>query len=300
MHGSPGILGCTVITERVHPNEVLKNTMYNNATAFFIESRNVRQVPARLDGVLCAVFLSCYNVERKKSMWCWRLCLIHRYVHERDCLQLLVWSGDTCDGVPRFFHFDSYDGPRSQSYISQFYYKQVVSQHHTVVFLNQVSGIFLQPNKTMADCVNKDDDCFQCDPNGPDYIIIPRKRLGPDIELTKDIGSAFPQLFNTKPRVPFTHASPPKADIPFIEYRRLIKKPDVEFNRRKYPRQKRCKAIPVDDDGAQWVDPPQGFSFQRKDMHFTTVYVEDSPGRLLVEPADHDLVGIPVIETVKE
>ena len=65
IHGLPGILGCSRIRERVNPDAVMKKSDYNDATAFFIESRNVGKVPSRLDGVLCAVYLQDYNLNPK-------------------------------------------------------------------------------------------------------------------------------------------------------------------------------------------------------------------------------------------
>ena len=150
----------------------------------------------------------------------------------------------------------------------------------------------------MADCVNEDDHCFQCDPNGPNFITIPRKLLDPNIQLKKEVGPAFPKLFNSKPRMRFTHAMPPKPDMAFLQYRRTVKKPNLKWNRKKEKRAKTYNALTTNE--SKWVDPPKAFSFQREDMRFQTVYVEDSPRRLLVESANHELIGIPVIETVEE
>ena len=215
-------------------------------------------------------------------------------------MSLLVWNGQVRDNetggkVPEFFYYLPDNSSDQKLYCNQFVFQQVRSHDHPVVFLNQVCGYSLLQHLITVPKVSVADQCFQCDPNGPDSVPIPSELWSTIIK--KGVPGSFPDSFNTKPGSHFRHAVPHKLGVTDRLYRRRIFKPKLLTNRNQRSRGNTFHGVA---DEVKWMDPPRKFNFERQENHYRLVYVEDSKHRVAIKPGDRELVGIPFIHEVKE
>ena len=78
------IKGQLFCNERSNPEKILHKAEYNHSTTFFLENRNLHDLPSQLKGCLCAV-----RSASSKNIDDFKLCFTHKVDYEHDCLQHL-------------------------------------------------------------------------------------------------------------------------------------------------------------------------------------------------------------------
>ena len=82
------IKGRLFCRERAEANTIYKQSKYVCSTTFFIENRNLHNLPPKLMGCTCVIrSVTSDNIDDFK------LCFIHKADYEHDCLQYLEWIG---------------------------------------------------------------------------------------------------------------------------------------------------------------------------------------------------------------
>ena len=85
-HGT--IKGRLFSKQRVHPNDVMNKEEYDFSTTFFLENRNLQNLPYALKGCLCAI----RNVDSTNDAD-YRLCIIFKADYAHDRIQYVHWIG---------------------------------------------------------------------------------------------------------------------------------------------------------------------------------------------------------------
>ena len=82
------IKGRILCRERVEPQKTIRSPLYDLSTTFFLENRNLHNLPSMLRGCVCAIRdVHSDNVEDFK------LCFIYKADHEKDVVHYLEWIG---------------------------------------------------------------------------------------------------------------------------------------------------------------------------------------------------------------
>jgi hypothetical protein len=311
--GVQGALGHSEVHSRIKPSDVCNNIRFQNAVLFFMESRNLHTIKSQMKGAVCAVKLREFDTDTLR----WRLCICWKYWQEQDCLQIFVWKGKTRPapyGLTGFYP-DFYWGqpfrPASTDAVTQasnlqtdrlafseqFFPKLIRGSYEQFVFLNQVQGC-LPPLKDAGPdqnhkhirVTNKNDGCFECNPQGPDLHILPQFAS----EISHVPTTRFPDHYWTiSQSQPTFYSHSGKTPI---EYKRIVEEPNLQPAK---PRPK--KEGYHNKKHPPWTAPAFGFSFEGKDLEFETVYVEDTLQRMFKNPSrQSDMVAIPFIQTVEK
>ena len=279
--GGSGKLSCEVITSRIGPSDVCGKLDYQDASVFFIESRNVHAVPCQLKGVVCALRLTSFP-GTGSCQFSWRLGIIWKYTPDRDCLQVFVWKGKTCPArkgksgaVPRFYFYDQ--SGSIKDFEDDFEYHHVSSYFTDHVFLNQVHGELPgNTSKDVSNRLNQFDRCFEGSRQGPDQTLLPEdcKRL------VGVIPPRFqPGFFSSTKTVILPQPQLATPDWPGLEAIVQSQLPPHEFLPRMPPwfmKKSRKKKSKEEKEYSTWMFPPESYNFQTEEQWFHSVIVEDS------------------------
>jgi hypothetical protein len=311
--GVDGALGNARVHSRIKPSDVCGNIQYQHAVVFFLESRNLHTIPSQMKGALCAVMLK----ENETDKLRWRLCICWKYWQEQDCLQIFVWKGVTKPApfgisgfYPDFFWAQpDRSAPTDEAtkaanlqtdrlaFSKMFFPKLIRGSYEKFVFLNQVQGCLRpieyqghdQSHKIIRK-TNKNDGCYECNPNGPDYHLLPQFAS----EMSHPPTALFPQNYWTVSQSVL--ASYLNSGKTSDEYKRTVEEPNLE------PIETRAKKEGYHNKKhPPWTAPAVGFCFEGKDLEFETVYVEDTLQRMHKNPSrQSNVVAIPFLETVQK
>ena len=287
------------IFSRVSPSEVCGTKGYDNASVFFLESRNLHKVASQMKGVCCAVLVKNQKqATRRKPIMAprWRLAYCWKFLPESDCLQVFMWKGPTVPDaahshVPAFFYGDKGSFLATKSdFETHFEYRSLQASTVPHIFLNQVNGFRPGGFACRFSNINEQDGCFQCNPAGPDSLILPP--TAPDFLPSNN----HPENYLEVPKKQFTvdakHGRPPSYD--WTAYKVAPVYPHItppSSKKRKYHRKKR----------PAWTPPPTIPMFHGKDVTYRVVYVEDSLQRLKVDhPKSYPKVAMPFLQTIDE
>ena len=272
--GPDGRLSYHEICGRVSPLDVCGKTGYHEAGVFFLESRNLHMTPPQLKGSLCAVLLKNKNHGTQASLkqpW-WRLCYCWKFLPDNDCLEVFLWKGPTSPPsktnpstgcVPLYFSCVM----NEVSFSTHFEFRRLLASKVPLLFLNQVFGVTPDRQPFSFPNINPKDGCFQCNPNGPDKLLLPHIATKIAGEHAISAVHQFPPVPKTKYRF---EPNPFQSD--WTAYRREPVHPIIcRLETRKRHRPKQFPA---------WTAPPTIETFHEKDQVYDVVYVEDTSRRL--------------------
>ena len=319
-----------LMTNRVSTQLICGQSAYQDASVFFIESRNLHSVPSQLKGVLCAVKLR----KKNSSHFQWRLAVIWKYLSDTDTLQLYVWKGKTVSAprgmsgcVPNFFVEDP--SATTWSVEEEFHRVQVRSLYTTHYFLNQCHGMhpfrkdsfFLgnrhshgkrramksAPTMTFASLIHEDG-CFECSPLGPDAWIFPRQGTNVEWSIPKNLSTEFyTKTHGNLSRSKMSTPGYPLDITPLDEFA-------LTLHTREYPpkvlfevppkdksSKRRSKRTEAEKQYSTWMFEGVAFAFAQQDVEYHTVVVELSDQMKKVDPQTQvDRVAMPIISVVEK
>jgi hypothetical protein len=285
--GQKGVLAHAAITARIAPTEVVGKARCQESEVFFLECRNLQKVPDQCKGLLCAL---------RGAGSQWRLCYCWKFLVDRDCLQVFQWVGPTAPNprtndtgyVPSFCL-----GP-IKNFREHFEPKSIKASSCTLLFLNQIHGERPGGHPYTFDRVNVIDGRFQCDPNGPDLIVLPvnSKVHFPDEDTLlactfrrnymQSIPSSSPKHFCLPPSCPQGDLVDPR--------RQAFENQGLPKDRKYHVSQKRNRTSRMH----ALMAPPKFVTLDTDDAPYEVVFVEDAPCRLEIDPVkDRNVVSIP-------
>ena len=265
---------------------------YQESEVFFIENRNLHNAPDQYKGMMCAI----HYPARGRSSAHWSLCYCWKFLVDRDCLQVFQWIGPTRPNprrngtgyVPHFFC-----GPIAH-FTDHFQPKCIKTSGCTLHFLNQIHGQRPGGPPYSYDRVNVIDGCFQCNPDGPDWIVLPvdAKRYFPGEETLSAFWFPKKYMESSPHRLP-SHFSLPQSRLegsPTPCRRLVIENYSLPLNRKYSDRRRRHRTSRME----AWMAPPKFVTFHSDAILYQVVFVEDTPRRLEIDPVmDKGFISIP-------
>ena len=181
------IKGRLFCRERAEADTIYKQTKYNCSTTFFIENRNLHNLPPKLMGSTCVI-----RSATSDNIDDFKLCFIHEADYEHDCLQYLEWIGPAITTEKGRSTLALFQTINRNNLASNEHLKRHFALHTRrmeeieIVFLSKVSGweFFADsadPSTTRMGgkyCEKKlirdrHDGCFYANPHGPDRVSLP-------------------------------------------------------------------------------------------------------------------------------
>ena len=182
------IRGELFCNERAQADKIYGKAEYNDSTTFFLENRNLHDLPSQLKGSVCAIrSASSRNIDDFK------LCFIHKADYELNCLQYLEWTGRAFmtnsehETVAEFQTMNRKNLSTHEQLSKHFELRTQRMVEKEIIFLSKVAGWDFfsdsanpSATKEVGVCckkkfiIDRHDGCFYANPCGPDKVSLPK------------------------------------------------------------------------------------------------------------------------------